>query len=254
MAKELLSVLRFAVVAALPGGATKGDACVLTTDGHLYVFDGTAWVDHGATGGGGGGPAGVSQATVDFGATPYPARVFDISDDLAGVGQHVLASIGTDDNGEFELSPLAVSAYVPSTGVVRVTVAACGNGANVAGLVKVNYLLGNTPVSETELLISTAGQIDNLDPGDARILIFDGASPDLTGIRAPGAGQPRVLWLGCTAGLTVRGQTDALNVALASPLVAQIALAVYEPFTTITGASFFYDSTLQRWRPSGAFT
>ena len=41
-------------VASLPSGA-KGEALVLDGDGHLYVHDGTAWVDCGASGGGGGG-------------------------------------------------------------------------------------------------------------------------------------------------------------------------------------------------------
>lgn len=42
-------------VAALPGSAAKGDTVVLSTDGHLYTYDGSAWVDNGAAGGGGGG-------------------------------------------------------------------------------------------------------------------------------------------------------------------------------------------------------
>lgn len=250
----LRSRLRFAVATSLPGtGNVQGDGLVLSTDGHLYIWDGAAWVDHGATGGGGGGPAGVSQATVDFGAVPSMAKSFDVSDALAGVGQHVLTSIGTDSVGDFEGEPLCVSAFVISTGLIRVIVAATGTG-RVSGLVRVNYLLGNTPVAETEIVDAATGQHDSFDPGDARIIIFTDAAASLTGIRAPGPGQPRVLWIGCTSGLTVYGQTDALNLALASPLVDQIALAVYEPSTVITGASFFYDSTLQRWRPSGAFT
>lgn len=57
MTTELLSVIRPAVVASLPstGASTKGDTCVLAGDGHLYTFDGAAWVDNGASGGGGGG-------------------------------------------------------------------------------------------------------------------------------------------------------------------------------------------------------
>lgn len=68
MAKEFLSVVRFAVVASLPGTAAQGDACVLSSNGHLYVYDGSGWVDHGATGGGGGTTRGT--AVVDFGASP----------------------------------------------------------------------------------------------------------------------------------------------------------------------------------------
>jgi hypothetical protein len=254
MAKELLSVLRFAVVAALPGGATKGDACVLTADGHLYVFDGSAWVDHGATGGGSSGPAGVSQAVVDFGATAYPSRVFDISDSLAATSQNVLASIATDADSEFEMTPLAVAAFVPVNGTIRVIVAAPPPASFVSGLVRVNYLLGNTPVSETEIVEVGAGQFDSFDPGSARILVFTSGAASLTGIRAPGPGQPRVLHVACEPTLTIYGETDALSIALASPLVDQFALGVYEPFTAIRGATFFYDSTAQRWRPGGAFS
>lgn len=48
---ELVSKLRFAVVSTLPGGATRGDSLVLQSNGHLYVYDGAAWVDTGAAGG-----------------------------------------------------------------------------------------------------------------------------------------------------------------------------------------------------------
>lgn len=62
------SVLGIAVVAALPSGgsSTMGDTCVLAGDGHLYTYNGAAWVDNGAAGGGGGGgPSG--SVTLDFG-------------------------------------------------------------------------------------------------------------------------------------------------------------------------------------------
>lgn len=71
MAKELLSVVRFAIVATLPSGV-QGDTCVLSTDGHLYTHDGASWVDNGAAGGGGGGWGG----NIDGGApTSGPAVV-----------------------------------------------------------------------------------------------------------------------------------------------------------------------------------
>lgn len=67
MAKEFLSVIRPAVVAALPGSPTKGDTCVLSGDGHLYTYSGSAWIDNGATGSGTGASG---SAVVDFGALP----------------------------------------------------------------------------------------------------------------------------------------------------------------------------------------
>jgi hypothetical protein len=48
---ELVSKLKFATVVTLPGGAVKGDALVKQSDGHLYVYDGAAWIDTGAAGG-----------------------------------------------------------------------------------------------------------------------------------------------------------------------------------------------------------
>lgn len=67
---EFLSVIRPVVVASLPlaGASTKGDTCVLSGDGHLYTFNGTAWVDNGAAGGAGTGASG--KTVVDFGAHP----------------------------------------------------------------------------------------------------------------------------------------------------------------------------------------
>lgn len=67
MAIEYLSVLRFAVVGSLPGTATQGDACVWSTNGHLYVYDGSSWID---TESGGVGIGGSGTATIDFGAAP----------------------------------------------------------------------------------------------------------------------------------------------------------------------------------------
>jgi hypothetical protein len=42
------------VLASFPASPSKGDTVVLESDGHLYTFDGTGWVDNGAGGGGGG--------------------------------------------------------------------------------------------------------------------------------------------------------------------------------------------------------
>ncbi len=57
MANEIpfLSPLGVVVVATLPPSPVKGSTVVLDTDGHLYTFDGSAWIDNGAAGGGGGG-------------------------------------------------------------------------------------------------------------------------------------------------------------------------------------------------------
>lgn len=71
MALVALSPLRFAVVAALPGSAAQGDSVVLASSGHLYTFDGSAWVDNGAAAGG--GASGLTQ--LDFGTGAVHATV-----------------------------------------------------------------------------------------------------------------------------------------------------------------------------------
>lgn len=62
---KLVSQLGFAVVTALPSGLPKGASLVLSSDGHLYTFDGTVWIDNGAAGGGAAG-----NGIVGFGAVP----------------------------------------------------------------------------------------------------------------------------------------------------------------------------------------
>lgn len=51
--KKFETTIGFPVVAALPGSPTKGETVVLSSDGHLYTYDGSAWVDNGAGGGSG---------------------------------------------------------------------------------------------------------------------------------------------------------------------------------------------------------
>lgn len=247
-----LSVLRFANVSALPGGATKGDSCVLTSDGHLYTYNGTSWVDNGAAGGGGPGPAGVSQATVDFGSAPYPSRAFDIVDANALVTQNVLASIASDDNGEFECEPLTVAAHVTSTGVIRCIVAS--PTGRVSGTVKVNYLLGNTPAEDGQLNVPVAAIYDNLDTQGARVINFTAVGANgLTGLLPPVAGAPRVLVLVCANGLSIFDEADVASAG--SSANARILLGIYAPGpAVITAATIVYDDnpTVLKWRFAAA--
>lgn len=53
MAIEFQQVLRPPVLASAPGSPAKGDTYVLSTNGHLYTYDGSGWVDNGAGGGSG---------------------------------------------------------------------------------------------------------------------------------------------------------------------------------------------------------
>lgn len=251
MARELLSVLRFAVVSSLPGTATKGDGCVLSGDGHLYVYDGAAWVDHGASGGGSQGPAGVAQAAVDFGSVPYPARSFDIVDANAATSQNVLSSIALDADGEFEGTPLAVAAYVPSAGTIRVVVAAAQPGGMVTGIVRVNYLLGNTPHAETTQVDGSTGQLDDYDTAGHRILKFTAGGVEITGLVAPGAGQPRVVHIIAPATCILHDQSSVPGSASAA--ANRIALGIYAPNVMIVTGTLIYDEDDTIWRPAAAF-
>lgn len=63
MSKQVHTPLVLVPVAALPGSPTKGTTVVLNGDGHLYTYDGSAWVDNGAAGGGGGGLTNLDGGT-----------------------------------------------------------------------------------------------------------------------------------------------------------------------------------------------
>lgn len=57
-------------LAALPTAGVIGRVVMLTTDGHLYTWDGAAWVDTGGGGGGGGGaPTTATYVTLTADAT-----------------------------------------------------------------------------------------------------------------------------------------------------------------------------------------
>lgn len=51
--REFHTPIRHVPVASLPVSPSKGDTVVLAGDGHLYTYDGSAWVDNGAGGGSG---------------------------------------------------------------------------------------------------------------------------------------------------------------------------------------------------------
>lgn len=252
MARELLSVLRFAVVATLPGGASKGDSCVLTSDGHLYVFDGAVWVDTGASGGGSPGPAGVTQALVDFGSVPHPSRSFDIVDPLALVSQNVLSSVASDEAGEFEVEPLTVAAHVVSTGVIRCVVAS--PTGRVSGVVRVNYLLGNTPVGDVQKNVSVAGTYDDFDNEGARIVNFtDVGANGLSGILPPVPGAPKMIVLVCDNGLSVYDEGSVSGMVSAAN--ARFRLGIYAPGpAVIYTATIVYDDnpSVEKWRFAAA--
>lgn len=63
MSRKVLNTFNFFPVSALPGSPAKGDTVVLSSDGHLYTYDGSVWVDNGAAGGGGGGGGGGGSAS-----------------------------------------------------------------------------------------------------------------------------------------------------------------------------------------------
>lgn len=99
MAIELLSALRPAVVAALPVSPAKGDTVVLAADGHLWTYNGAAWVDNGASSG---GSTPLPQA-VSTQAAWYidPAAGNDANDGLtSGTAIATWAELGKRVNGK----------------------------------------------------------------------------------------------------------------------------------------------------------
>jgi hypothetical protein len=56
MARVFTVPLRYVVVTSFPSSPSQGDCVVLSSDGHLYCYSGSAWVDC--------GQGGVTQAQV----------------------------------------------------------------------------------------------------------------------------------------------------------------------------------------------
>jgi hypothetical protein len=112
---------------------------VLDTDGHLYTFDGSAWVDNGAAGGGGGGgPVASGTAILDFGSGNDLAAV-TVSDATITAGKPIkvwmspLNGASTDNREEDEqiVEPLRVFAgqIVASTSFVITAVCDVGTAS-----------------------------------------------------------------------------------------------------------------------------
>lgn len=114
MSIELQSALRFVVLGSAPSSPAQGDAYVSSGNGHLYVYDGAGWVDHGASGGGGGLTNGF--AVVDFGAGSTDASVTVLGQAGVSTSSRVKAwvapvsSVAVDNRSEDEhiVEPLRV--------------------------------------------------------------------------------------------------------------------------------------------------
>jgi hypothetical protein len=90
------SALRPSVVALFPGTPSQGDTVVLSTDGHLYTFDGSGWVDNGAAGGGGHS----GTASVNFSTGADAATVAVTGQAAIGVASRVQAWIRLDTTAD----------------------------------------------------------------------------------------------------------------------------------------------------------
>lgn len=128
----------FTPQATAPSSPTKGQSYVDTATGHLWTYNGAAWVDNG-TGGGGGGVTFYS-ASIDFGATPSGS----FTKTFAHVGattamKVVMQQDGTSD--ETELAPLAVAAACLAADVITIRVHSV-NGNFFAGIRAFSYLIG----------------------------------------------------------------------------------------------------------------
>jgi len=133
MAKTFLCVVNLDPVASLPGSGNKGDMVVLAGDGHLYVHNGTAWVDHGATGGGGGS---IAQATLSVGAAVYGQA--DVSVAVGGVTSTSKVLAQLVPNAEWDADDLAEISVVPTPGAGVIVFSILRNGP-IVGDFSVNY-------------------------------------------------------------------------------------------------------------------
>lgn len=114
---------------------------MLSSDGHLYVFDGSAWVDHGATGGGGGSGT-VGSQVVDVGANPVSEAWVSFA--VAGLltTSRIIASVVSDarSQDELELEPIDARAHCAVNGTMRVLLSASRPGGSFSGTWRVNYI------------------------------------------------------------------------------------------------------------------
>lgn len=143
MAKTFLCVVNLDPVASLPGSGNKGDMVVLAGDGHLYVHNGTTWVDHGATGGGG-GSATIYTATVDFGAGASTTVKTTVANGAVS-GASVIALCGHKAGAgrpvdEAEMEPLVSSIGSVGSGTFDVFTHAPQGGAH--GQYVLSYMIG----------------------------------------------------------------------------------------------------------------
>lgn len=139
MSVQLASALRFVVVSSLPSGA-QGDAVVLAANGHLYVYDGTGWVDHGAAGGGGGGA--VSSATITL---PSGMGVLEhyqtITNGAVSGSSRIniwLAATTADDENEIDTIDLVAISAIPGTGTFDIVVTF---SQPMSGVINLNYMV-----------------------------------------------------------------------------------------------------------------
>jgi hypothetical protein len=78
------------VLTGFPAGTTQGETFVWSSDGHLYTFNGSAWVDNGqSTSGGSGIP--TDYAIVDFGPTGAPEATVLVDDPNCDAKSLILA-------------------------------------------------------------------------------------------------------------------------------------------------------------------
>jgi len=132
LAREFLAAIRPAVVAALPGSPAKGDTVVLDGNGHLYTYDGAAWVDNGAAGGGGSiAQSTLAVATIQLGAADIVVAVPGVTGTSKILAQLV-------PNAEWDADDLAEISVVPTPGTDQITFTILRNGP-IVGDFAVNY-------------------------------------------------------------------------------------------------------------------
>lgn len=182
MARDFLTPIRMPRAATFPGSPAQGDAVVLTTDGLLYVYDGTAWV-----------PAGVSSRKVGGVLSNANASAYASASNIAGSGgatdfvvMALVVFTEPRDNGAIE--PIA-SVFDASAGWLlshkygQLTASVRGSASWVEAFATTTYFSANARLGE---LIPVAMRVFD-DAGTMRIELWEGPARVATGSSAADA-------------------------------------------------------------------
>jgi hypothetical protein len=172
-------------VAALPslgsGSNTSGDAWIVLTDLHLYVWDGSAWIDAGQFQGptGATGPATISVGTVSSTGPTGTASITNSGTSTVGVFDFVLKQGPTGATGPTGTSGNITLGTVGSTGPAG-TISITNSGTADAAIL--NFVLKQGPTGATGPAGPTTiaiGTVSTTGPTGTPTVLNGGTSTDV---------------------------------------------------------------------------